>query len=397
MVNMQIGLVGKPNVGKSTFFSALTMHEVPIASYPFTTISANRGIGYVRKPCPHTILGKNCNPKNSICQNGTRYIPVELIDVAGLVPNAHLGKGLGNKFLDDLRTAKALIHIVDVSGSTDFEGNNVDLGSHNPIDDISFLDNEISYWIKDIIEMNFKKIARKIESENIKLETVIYDQLTGLGISENEVTRAVKDSYLDVPTKWKEDDFLRLAKNILHISKPLLIAANKADKASDESINNLKKSDYMIIPTSAEYELALLKAKKAGLIDYYSGEKEFKILKPEDLTDIQKKALNRISEYMNRFGSTGVQSVLEYTTFKLLDLISVYPVEDENKWCDKNGNILPDVYLVKNGAITIDLAYKVHTDLGENFIRGIDAKTKKIIGSDRTLKDGDVIKIVAKA
>jgi ribosome-binding ATPase YchF (GTP1/OBG family) len=396
MVNMQIGLVGKPNVGKSTFFSALTMHDVPIANYPFTTISANRGVGYVRKPCPHTILGKPCNPKNSICQNDVRYIPVELIDVAGLVPNAHLGKGLGNKFLDDLRNAKALIHIVDISGSTDFEGNTVDLGSHNPMDDISFLENEISYWIKDIIEYNFKKIARKIESENIKVETVIYEQLTGLGISENEVIRAVKDSYLENPTKWKDEDFLRLSKNILHISKPILIAANKADKTPEEFIKNFKNSDYKIIPTSADYELALLKAKKAGLIEYYPGAKDFKILKPDALTDQQKKALDKISEYMDRFGGTGVQSVLEYTTFNLLDLISVYPVEDESKWCDKNGNVLPDVYLVKNGATAIDLAYKVHTDLGENFIRGIDAKTKKIIGSDHILKDGDVIKIVAK-
>ncbi|MEM3237803.1 MAG: YchF-related putative GTPase, partial [Thermoplasmata archaeon] len=337
-----------------------------------------------------------CNPRNSICQNDVRYIPVELIDVAGLVPNAHLGKGLGNKFLDDLRNAKALIHIIDISGSTDFEGNTVDLGSHNPMDDISFLENEISYWIKDIIESNFKKMARKIESENIKIETVIYEQLTGLGISENEVIRAVKDSYLDAPTKWKDEDFLRLSKNILHLSKPILIAANKADKTPEEFIKKFKNSDYKIIPTSADYELALLKAKKAGLIEYYPGAKDFKILRPDSLTDQQKKALDRISEYMSRFGGTGVQSVLEYTTFTLLDLISVYPVEDESKWCDKNGNVLPDVYLVKNGSTAIDLAYKVHTDLGENFIRGIDAKTKKIIGSDHILKDGDVIKIVAK-
>ncbi|MEM4058104.1 MAG: TGS domain-containing protein, partial [Thermoplasmata archaeon] len=268
--------------------------------------------------------------------------------------------------------------------------------SHNPMDDISFLENEISYWIKDIIESNFKKMARKIESENIKIETVIYEQLTGLGISENEVIRAVKDSYLDAPTKWKDEDFLRLSKNILHLSKPILIAANKADKTPEEFIKKFKNSDYKIIPTSADYELALLKAKKAGLIEYYPGAKDFKILRPDSLTDQQKKALDRISEYMSRFGGTGVQSVLEYTTFTLLDLISVYPVEDESKWCDKNGNVLPDVYLVKNGSTAIDLAYKVHTDLGENFIRGIDAKTKKIIGSDHILKDGDVIKIVAK-
>src|SRR5437899_9636740 len=92
---MEAGVVGKPNVGKSTFFAAATLQNVAIANYPFTTIKANRGTTYVRSPCPHTILGKPCNPVNSACSNGTRLIPVELIDVAGLVKGAHAGRGQG--------------------------------------------------------------------------------------------------------------------------------------------------------------------------------------------------------------------------------------------------------------------------------------------------------------
>ena len=158
---MQIGIVGKPNVGKSTFFAAATMAPAEIANYPFTTIHANKGIAYVRTPCPCKVLGVKCNPNNSACSDGVRSVPIELLDVAGLVPDAWQGKGLGNQFLDDLRQADALINVIDVSGSTDLEGNPGNPGDHDPREDIEFLRKEIDLWIREILRNGFNKIARQ--------------------------------------------------------------------------------------------------------------------------------------------------------------------------------------------------------------------------------------------
>ncbi len=395
---MEIGVVGKPNVGKSTFFTAVTTADAQIANYPFTTIEPNRGVAYVRSKCPHTEIGRPCNPRNSTCHSGTRYIPVELIDVAGLVPGAHEGKGLGNKFLDDLRQASVLIHVIDASGGTDEEGNPVDIGTHDPTEDIRFLEDEIDFWIFGILTSNWRRISKTAETMGKKPETMLFEKLTGLGINEHQIGSAIR--HLDLaerPSTWSEDDILMVARAIRKKSKPMIIAANKADLAEEEALKRLMEmKDYIVIPTSAEYELALRRAAKAGLIEYEFGASDFKVLKPEALNHAQTKALDRIREFMERFGSTGVQTVIEEATFKLLDLMTVYPVEDETHWTDHKGNVLPDAYLMPRGSTARDLAYKVHTDLGDNFIRAIDARTGRVIGHDHELKDGDVIKIVAR-
>ncbi|MEM2899242.1 MAG: redox-regulated ATPase YchF [Thermoplasmata archaeon] len=397
---MEIGVVGKPNVGKSTFFCATTMVPAAIANYPFTTIDANRGITYVRAKCPHEDFKTKCIPRNSRCENGTRFIPVEMIDVAGLVPDAHKGKGQGIKFLDDLRRASALIHVIDASGSTDNNGNIVQIGTHDPIEDIKFLEVEIAYWLRDILGRGFEKVAKRCEMEGGKIENVLVERFTGLGISEKEMALAVKNACLDSrPSKWNEDDLLRLADSIRRVSKPMIIAANKADIAPPENLKKLenyaKEQNYMLIPTSAEIELALRKAQKAGLIDYLPGDTDFKIREGAKLTDKQRAALEKMRDFLSKNNGTGVQKCIEYAVFKMLDLIVVYPVEDEGKLTDKEGRVLPDAYLLKRGSVARDLAFKVHTDLGKNFIRAINARTKRTIGAEYELADGDVIKIVA--
>lgn len=393
-----MGLIGKPNVGKSTFFSAITQHIVEIANYPFTTINPNMGTAYVRKPCPHTILGKNCNPRNSICMDGTRMIPVSIMDVAGLVPEAHKGKGLGNRFLDNLRNADALIHVVDISGTTDKEGNIVGKNYNDPLEDVMFVEREIAYWMADIISRNWKKVARRISTEGTKLETLLSQQLSGLGISEIQISKALESASFGPIEEWDEKDFLSVAAEILKVSKPFVIAANKADIADRQNIEHLKeKIKYPVIPVSADYELALVKAAKAGLIEYRPGDVSFKIIDAFKLNENQKRALEKIRIFMEENGGTGVQKVLETAVFDQLKLISVYPVEDETHWVDKSGNVLPDVYLMPIGSTALDLAFRVHTDLGKNFIRAIDGKKKVILGRDYVLKDGDVIKIVVRA
>ncbi|NPA74961.1 MAG: redox-regulated ATPase YchF [Euryarchaeota archaeon] len=398
---VEIGVVGKPNVGKSTFFTAVTMSSAEIANYPFTTIDANRGVGYVRKPCPHTELGKACAPKKSLCLEGTRYIPVELIDVAGLVPGAYEGRGLGNKFLDDLRHADALIHIIDISGATDAEGNPVGSGNYDPLNDIKFLDDEIARWIAGIISNGWVRLARKIEGEKKKVWEVLAERLSGLNIKEREIKEAMHVLGLDPrPTKWGEDDILAFSRKVRELAKPMVIAGNKADAIPYDEVRRVvsrgAEQGYNIVPISADYELALRRAAKAGLVEYRPGDVEFKVLKPGALTKNQMMALDRIAEFMRENGGTGVQRVLEHAVFELLDMIAVYPVEDENKWTDKNGNVLPDVFLMPRGSTALELAYKVHTDLGENFIRAVDGRSKRILGHDYELKDGDVIKIIAR-
>lgn len=399
-MSMQIGIVGKPNVGKSTFFNAATDAHAEIANYPFTTIDANRGVMYARKPCPCKDFNVTCTPHNSKCIDGTRFVPIEAIDVAGLVPDAYKGRGLGNKFLDDLRQADALIHIVDASGSTDEEGNPCSLGSYDPIKDVEFLEKEINYWLMGIIKKSWEDIARRCEVEVKKIERMLAEKLTGLGIREDHIHNAIKTINIDTdkPSNWSDDDLLKLSEYVRKTSKPMLIAFNKCDIASDNlmvKLETLKKKDYLVVPTSAEAELALTNASKKGLINYNPGSKDFKVLKESELSSKQVTALEYVKTHvLQKYGRTGIQRCIE-EAIDMLNLIVVYPVEDETHLSDKQNRILPDAYFLPRGSTAKDLAYKVHTDLGEHFIRAIDARTHRVIGSDHNLKDGDVIRIVA--
>ena len=393
---MQIGIVGKPNVGKSTFFGAATMAPVEIANYPFTTIAANKGVGYVRSKCPCKELGVTCTPHNSGCVDGTRMIPVELLDVAGLVPDAWQGKGLGNQFLDDLRQADALINVIDVSGSTDIEGNPGKPGEHDPQEDVTFLRREIELWIREIIKNGFGKIARTAKMTGAKPDVILYERLAGLNVTENEVKAAVRDvNPPDDPAKWDDDIMLALAQKIREYGKPMIVAMNKADIAPEGNIDRVREISHLGVVTMAETELALKKAHEAKLVDYTPGDKEFRIRDGVTLKENQKKALDYMAEIMRKNGGTGVQECLEKAAFDLLDLITVYPVEDENKYTDHFGRVLPDAFLIPRGSTARDLAYKVHTELGDKFIRAVNAKTKRTVGSDYILQDGDVIRIVA--
>src|SRR2546428_10025988 len=395
---MELGLVGKPNVRNAHFFAAATLVPVQIANYPFTTIEANRGVAFVRKACPHKELGRPCKPNNAPCEGGTRLIPVELLDVAGLVPKAHEGRGLGNKFLDDLRQANALVHVIDATGGTDSGASPLPRGAPAPIADVSLRGDGRADWRAGIRGGNGGKEARRADLEEAPPEKIVFARLTGLGFSEMQVHTALREIALDPKmARWTSDDFFRLAQTLQHRGKPMILAANKADLVPRDMLQNLSKAaGYLVVPTSAEYELALRRAASAGLVVYHSGGSSFEIMHPEKLNAAQEKGLEKIRAFLRERGSTGVQQCIEEAVFKLLDLIVVYPVEDEHHWTDKSSNILPDAFLVPRGSTAVDVAFKVHTDLGNHFIRAINARTKMVVGRDHPVQDGDVIKIVAK-
>lgn len=393
---MQIGIVGKPNVGKSTFFGAATMAPVEIANYPFTTIEPNKGVAHVRTPCPCRQLGVTCTPHNSMCVDGTRMIPVELLDVAGLVPDAWEGKGLGNQFLDDLRQADALINVVDVSGSTDIEGVPGEPGTHDPTEDILFLRKEIDCWMREIIKNGFSKIARQAKMQGSKPEAILHERLAGLNITEAQIKDALREVPMpEDPTKWDDDLLLTLCSAIRARGKPMIAAMNKADIAPEGNIEKVQAVNDICVVTMAETELALKRAAAAGLVEYVPGDPSFKIAEGAKVNDGQKKALDYMAANMGKYGGTGIQKCIEEATFKMLDLIAVYPVEDETKFTDHFGRVLPDAFLMPRGSTAKDLAYRVHSDLGDKFIRAVNARTKRTVGADYELQDGDVIRIVA--
>ena len=394
---LQIAVTGKPNVGKSSFFNAATLSEIEVADYPFTTIDAHKAVAHVISNCPCQKLDINCNPKNSQCIEGLRLIPVELIDVAGLVPGAHEGRGLGNKFLDDLRQSRAFIHIIDASGSTDEEGRPVTPGSHDPLEDVEFLEYEIIMWLFGILKKNWSKLIRKSLAEKVDFSRVLHDQFSGIGISLEQIIEAKRE----VPEeyhKWENDDIKNFLGILLRLAKPMLIVANKADlPTAEKNIERLNEKYGNVIPASAESELALVKASKAGLINYIPGNNDFKIINEEKLNDAQKNALNYIKEnVLDKYGSTGVQKSLNEVIFHLLDMIVVYPVEDEHKMCDSKGNVLPDAILIRKNSHPRDLAFIIHTDIGERFMHAMDAKSCRRVSSDYELKNGDIISIICR-
>ena len=394
---MLIGLVGKPSVGKSTFFKAATLAEVEIASYPFTTIKPNHGIGYVRIECIDREFGVQCQPAHGFCINHQRFVPVDLLDVAGLVPGASEGKGLGNQFLDDLREADLFLHIVDASGTTDEEGKQTE--NYDISRDIKFLDDELDAWYSNIFYKVWKGFVRKSETEDVNFAQAITKQFSGLKVNEEQVKKVLRNlNFGEKPRMWSEEQTAKFIQSLRRESKPMIIVANKVDtEKGKENCVKLEEMfpDRVIIPCSADSELALREAAKAGLIDYIPGDRDFKII--GNLNAAQKNALDKIKKNVLEafeFG-TGVQEALNRAVFGMLKYIAIFPA-GATKLKDSKGRTLPDCFLLPDGSTALDFAYYLHTDFGKNFIRAIDARSKKTLGKDYRLKNRDALEVVSR-
>ena len=399
---MLIGLIGKPNVGKSTFFKAATLSEVLIANYPFATIKPNTGVAYVKTKCIDTEFNTQCQPRTGFCMNHIRFVPVQLMDVAGLVQGASEGKGLGNQFLDDLRQADLFIQIVDASGTTSIEGKPIS-GGHDPCEDIAFLEKELDLWYLGILNKVWKTFSRTLNvtkgGDKENFAKAITKQFSGLKIDEYHVEKALKQTCLSAEgaVKWTEADLFKFARELRKIGKPMIIAANKCDHPDAKSNIEKIKQAYpkeVIIPCSADSELALRQAVKAGLISYIPGEKEFKVIK--ELSPKQKEALEVINKnVLEVFGNTGIQNALDIAVFDFLKYLAIFPASP-NKLADSQGRILPDCFLLKEGSTALDFAFSLHSDIGKNFIKAIDARTGKALGKDYKLKNRDALEIAVK-
>ncbi len=394
--SMLIGLLGKPSTGKSTFFKAATLAEVEISARPFTTLKATEGEAYVKIPCVEDFFHVRCQPRYGFCIQGNRFVPIRLMDVPGLVKDAHLGKGLGNQFLDELNQADALIHIVDCAGATNEKGEPCEPGTNDPVADVEFLERELDMWFLRILKKGWEKFARTVQQEKLEIVKALAKQLSGLKVRGGTVKEAIKEMKPD-PTAWSEHDLLQLAAVLRQATKPIIVAANKIDlPKAHENLERLRKTfpRMTIVPCAADSELALREAARKRCIDYVPGAPAFEIV--GTLSDQQQQALEYIrASVLSRYNSTGVQEILNCAVFKLLRHIAVFP-GGIHKLEDKDGRVLPDCFLLPEHATALDFAFTVHSDLGNNFVRAIDVRTKKVVGKEHHLHHLDVIEIVAR-
>ena len=394
-----VGVVGKPNVGKSTFFAAATMKDGPIADFPFTTIQPNVGVAHLRTKCVCKEMGVTDSPRNSACVDGTRLVPVKIVDVAGLVEGASKGKGLGNQFLDDIRQADALIQVVDASGSTDLEGRKVPPGSNDPVLEVAMVEHEFDLWMFGILKRDWEKATRSLEQTGGKIAEHLAERLSGLSVSYADVEQVVLHLHLrtEKPSGWTDEQLMQFVVEARRLTKPSLVAANKADlPSSPANIDALRRTGRKVVPCASEAELLLRKAAEHGLVEYAPGDPAFAVKDPQRLTPAQAHALGMVEEkVMKAYGGTGVQDAINQAFFDLLGAIVVFPVEDETRLTDKDGRVLPDAFVLKGGSTALDLARAVHSELADSFLYAIDARTKKRLGADYLLRDRDIVKIVS--
>ena len=397
---IKIGLIGKTNTGKTTFFNSSTLSSAEISTYPFTTKKPESGTANAITLCVHPEFKVQDNPNNSKCIDGWRYIPIEMIDLPGLIKDAWKGKGLGNQFLSVAAQSDALLHVVDVSGGIDTSGKIAEAGSGDPISDFADIEEELIMWYHKILEGNRDKLSKLIQSGTDFVDAIT-DLYQGIGVTKSHVKETLHATNLEDKefNDYGIEDSKKFVTHLRKISKPTLIVANKIDvEGADKNFVKLRERyiDTIVVPASADSELSLRRAEQKGLIKYSPGSEQFDILKSEELNDKQKNALEFIKkDIMGEYMRTGVQFAINIAVFKLLKMNSVYPVADEKKLSDKKGRVLPDLLLMKDGATVHDLAKEIHTDLTKGLLYAKDLRYKLRLPTTYQLRDRDVVSLVS--
>ncbi|KAK0337658.1 hypothetical protein LTR91_009542 [Friedmanniomyces endolithicus] len=414
-----IALVGKPSSGKSTTLNSLTDTTAKVGNFPFTTIEPNHAIGYLHLPCAcsRTSLPNNtppspsaptplhlrCKPNYGACLNGTRSVPIELLDVAGLVPGAHLGKGLGNKFLDDLRHADALIHVVDVSGTTDQEGKAT--RGYDPSADIAWLRDEIVRWVLGNLMQKWGGLKRRHTAIKATAVETLQGQFSGYGSTSAVVARTLDRLALKQPLQEWDDKTIELVVNAFVDEKfPTVIALNKIDHPdADKNVAKIARAEpeERLVLCSAISEVFLRRLAKQGFVRYSPGS-EFvdtreDLIEQGDpdgggLKEMDEKLRTRIENLKDmvlyRFGSTGVNQVLTRAS-EVLGLVPVFPVRNIASFGSGDGGgageraaVFRDCVLVKKGSTVGDVYRKVMGDAPMAYV--------ETVGGVRVAEDDEV-------
>lgn len=397
---IRVGLIGKTNAGKTTFFNSATSSNEEISTYPFTTKHPKIGNASVISLCVHREFDLKDSPKNSTCIDGWRFIPIALVDLPGLIKGAWEGKGLGNQFLSVAAQSDVLLHIVDASGSIDSSGRLAEPGTGDPIADVSDIEEEMILWYLKLFEGNRDKIIRSINSGSDAVQSIT-EIFQGIGVKEWQVKRALEENELN-DKKIGDFDPLqsrRFASTLRELSKPTLIVANKVDlSAAADNFKRLREHNkhMLVVPCSADAELTLRRAQVKGLIRYFPGDERFEINEKTSLNEKQKWALNFIrKDILGEYLQTGVQFALNVAVFKLLNMNVVYPVADPGKLSDKRGNVLPDAYLMRSGSSVEDLANEIHSDLAKGLLYAVDVRNGLRLPINYLVKDRDVLSIIS--